>query len=130
MFQSVKTLMFTLFAWATFSALPTQAQTPILLTTDLIYQGQVALAKDWATAFQKMGLKYVRVKVQRASANISASAGNSLPPNLLLDTTVSVYNNVTQVTEIGALILQQYELPQGMSSVAVIRSDQILGLYP
>lgn len=130
MFQSGKTLILMLLAWTAFSAVPMQAQTPVLQTMDLIYQGQVALAKDWATAFQKMGLKYVRVKVQRASANISASAGNSLPPNLLLDTTVSVYNNVTQVTEIGALVLLQYELPQGMSSVAVIRSDQILGLYP
>ncbi|MGE3726210.1 MAG: hypothetical protein AB7I41_11710 [Candidatus Sericytochromatia bacterium] len=131
-FRSCKTTALILLILAGFSASPIQAQPQALIVQnpDLLYQGQVALARDWANAFQKMGLKQVRVKVQRASANISASAGTSLPPNLLLDTQVSVYNNVTQVTDIGALLLIQYELPLGLSSVAVIRSDQILGLYP
>ncbi len=113
-----------------FSASPIQAQVPIGQNTDLIYQGQAALARDWASAFQKMGLKQVRLKVLRASANISTASGTSLAPNLLLDAHFSVYNDVISVTEIGPLLLIQYQIPLGLTSMAVIRADQVLGMYP
>jgi hypothetical protein len=128
--QFLQTFALSLIILAGFSAAPIQAQSPIGQYTDLIYQGQAALARDWASAFQKMGLKQVRLKVLRASANISSASGTSLAPNLLLDAQFSVYSDVISLTEIGPLLLIQYQIPQGLTSMAVIRADQVLGMYP
>lgn len=94
------------------------------------YAGQVALAHDWATAFKTIKAKYLSVRVWTVDHEAFPEPVNPTLPASQNPQNSHLYTKVLRMTDIGALLLLEYESSLGFTPMVVIPAERVIGIYP
>lgn len=95
--------------------------------SQLDYASRVSLARDWANAFRSTQQKLVEVRIWQPGVARAVPGCSSCPPQGAEP--ILYFENVTGISNVGALVMISYKLGSGKPAIAVVPAERLIGIY-